>query len=42
MLPAIWKLTEPLDTIIFDCDGTLSHIEEIDYLAASNQVDSDV
>ncbi|WP_235379117.1 hypothetical protein [Candidatus Coxiella mudrowiae] len=42
MLPAIWRLTEPLDTIIFDCDGTLSRIEEIDYLAVSNHFDSDV
>ncbi|WP_251365784.1 hypothetical protein [Coxiella-like endosymbiont of Rhipicephalus sanguineus] len=42
MLLAIWRLTEPLDTIIFDCDGILSHIEDINYLAASNHFDSDV
>ena len=27
---------KPLDTIIFDCDGTLSQIEGIDYLAEIN------
>ena len=42
MLPVVWKLTEPLDAIIFDCDGTLSQIEGIGYLAARNHVDTDV
>lgn len=33
-----WDLEEPLDAIIFDCDGTLSHIEGIDVLAKENGV----
>jgi phosphoserine phosphatase len=31
-------LEEPVDAIIFDCDGTLSHMEGIDELAAARQV----
>lgn len=34
--------TTPLDAIIFDCDGTLSHIEGIDELANENGVGSQV
>src|SRR4051812_47754308 len=30
--------TLPIDAIIFDCDGTLSHIEGIDELAKENGV----
>ncbi len=30
-----WQLDEPLDAILFDCDGTLSAIEGIDALALS-------
>lgn len=37
-----WQLTEPLDAICFDCDGTLSTIEGIDTLAAMNGVGEDV
>ena len=33
-----WQLTEPLDAVIFDCDGTLSRIEGIDELARHNGV----
>jgi len=32
----IWQLTAPVNTIIFDCDGTLSAIEGIDKLAEVN------
>jgi phosphoserine phosphatase len=35
-------LTSPLDAIIFDCDGTLSHIEGIDELAKMNGVGAQV
>lgn len=35
-------LTSPLDAIIFDCDGTLSHIEGIDELAKMNGVGKQV
>ncbi len=31
-----WQLTDPINAIIFDCDGTLSKIEGIDELAANN------
>lgn len=31
-----WQLVEPVSAIIFDCDGTLSTIEGIDYLAEQN------
>jgi phosphoserine phosphatase len=33
-----YQLLEPVDAIIFDCDGTLSHIEGIDELATARQV----
>ncbi len=33
-----YQLLEPVNAIIFDCDGTLSHIEGIDELAAARQV----
>lgn len=36
MLTPPWQLTEPVNAIIFDCDGTLSSIEGIDELATSN------
>jgi phosphoserine phosphatase len=37
-----YTLTQPLDAIIFDCDGTLSHIEGIDELARENDVGEQV
>src|SRR5579863_8629398 len=36
MYQYIWQLTAPINTIVFDCDGTLSSIEGIDELAKSN------
>ena len=33
-----WQLKSPLDAIIFDCDGTLSTIEGIDFLAEQNHL----
>ncbi|QHG92250.1 HAD family hydrolase [Coxiella endosymbiont of Amblyomma sculptum] len=42
MFRADWELTKPLDAIVFDCDGTLSQIKGIEYLATSNHVDTDV
>ena len=42
MVPLNWQLPTPLDAIIFDCDGTLSQIEGINYLAAKNGVESKV
>lgn len=36
MLTPPWQLTDPINAIIFDCDGTLSKIEGIDELATSN------
>jgi len=33
-----WQLKQPIDAILFDCDGTLSSIEGIDELAAANGV----
>lgn len=33
-----WQLKNPIDAIIFDCDGTLSSIEGIDELARTNRV----
>jgi phosphoserine phosphatase len=33
---------EPMDAIIFDCDGTLSHIEGIDELAIAKNVSTEV
>jgi len=33
MLKQHWQVTEPFTAVIFDCDGTLSSIEGIDYLA---------
>src|SRR5580698_3873207 len=36
MLTPSWQLTDPINAIIFDCDGTLSKIEGIDELATSN------
>lgn len=35
-------LEQPLDAIVFDCDGTLSQIEGIDYLAKINGVEEAV
>ena len=37
-----WFLQTPLDAIIFDCDGTLSQIEGINYLAGLNGVETQV
>lgn len=37
-----WLLTEPLDAIVFDCDGTLSHMEGINELAKYSGVKSEV
>lgn len=37
-IPSDWQLTEPIDAIIFDCDGTLCTIEGIDELAEQNNV----
>src|SRR3989338_10663088 len=34
----VTPLIHPLDVIVFDCDGTLSQIEGIDYLASQNGV----
>lgn len=33
-----WQLSEPVDAVVFDCDGTLSRIEGIDELARVNGV----
>ncbi len=33
MIKQDWQITEPFTAIIFDCDGTLTSIEGIDYLA---------
>jgi phosphoserine phosphatase len=33
-----WRLTTPVDAVVFDCDGTLSKIEGIDQLAMQNGV----
>lgn len=35
-------INEPIDAVVFDCDGTLSSIEGIDVLAEYNGVDDDV
>ncbi len=37
-----WQLKDPLDAIIFDCDGTLSTLEGIDELAKRNGVGKQV
>lgn len=37
-----WQLSQPLDAIIFDCDGTLSSIEGIDEMAKLNDVQEEV
>lgn len=37
-----WQLKNPIEAIIFDCDGTLSSIEGIDELAVQNQVGDEV
>ena len=42
MLTNNWQLTQPIDAIMFDCDGTLSAIEGIDVLAAQNGVGDEV
>jgi len=38
MTPQAWQLQTPVSAIVFDCDGTLSTLEGIDYLAANNGV----
>jgi phosphoserine phosphatase len=42
MLNEHWQLTNPLDAIVFDCDGTLSFLEGIDELAERNGVGEEV
>lgn len=42
MLMQNQDLLEPMDAIIFDCDGTLSHIEGIDELAIAKNVSAEV
>lgn len=37
-----WQLQQPLDAVIFDCDGTLSYLEGIDELAVQNGVGDSV
>jgi len=37
-----WQLQQPLDAVIFDCDGTLSKLEGIDELAVQNNVGDSV
>ncbi|SRR5579885_1170395 len=37
-----WQLTSPVSAIVFDCDGTLSSIEGIDFLAKNNGVGDSV
>ena len=37
-----YQLLEPVDAILFDCDGTLSGIEGIDELALARQVSAEV
>src|SRR3990167_9314043 len=37
-----WQLSSPINTIIFDCDGTLTQIEGIDELANRNHVGNKV
>ncbi len=37
-----WQLKSPIDAIVFDCDGTLSHLEGINELAKLNGVGSEV
>jgi phosphoserine phosphatase len=39
---ALWQLSQPMDAIIFDCDGTLSRIEGIDFLAEKAGVGKEV
>lgn len=42
MVSSPWQLKNPIDAVIFDCDGTLSTIEGIDELAKKNHVDKEV
>lgn len=37
-----WRLAQPINAVVFDCDGTLSHIEGIDALAAQAGVEKAV
>lgn len=37
-----WQIPEPFHAVIFDCDGTLTAIEGIDYLASINGVYEEV
>jgi phosphoserine phosphatase len=37
-----WQLTQPVDAVVFDCDGTLSQIEGINQLARNNGVEREV
>lgn len=38
MVSENWRLNEPVQVVVFDCDGTLSQIEGIDELATMNGV----
>ena len=38
MIELNWQLKNPIDAIVFDCDGTLTEIEGIDELARNNGV----
>ena len=42
MTSSDWQLRKPVSAIIFDCDGTLTTIEGIDYLAENNGVGDEV
>ncbi len=42
MEQSLWQLSQPMDAIIFDCDGTLSRAEGIDVLAEQAGVASEV
>lgn len=42
MLKPNWQVVEPFSAVIFDCDGTLTSIEGIDYLAERRGVYSQV
>ncbi len=42
MINKKWQLQSPINAISFDCDGTLSHIEGIDYLAQLNDTHQEV
>ena len=39
---SLWQLKSPIDTVIFDCDSTLSRIEGIDELAQNANIKATV